>query len=342
MRVTTSRVASFKCTRSAMLEDQSSHLVYRGAQGSTPLLLNRSHDASRSPARLRAFTLVELLVVIAIIGILVALLLPAVQAAREAARRSQCTNNLKQLMIGVHLHHDSKNELPGAHNYYNPSDAATHTNHGYVTYILPYIEQSALYDMMDLTKRWNQGDNGRLVTLSENGNIPTLLCPSSEHMGNAELDYAAINGPNATTYNSHPESRIKMYNAWENDPARKRAGELAAYMQATFPPIGPKAMRRGIKFKDIIDGTTNSISMGECAGRSDTGRYWGTGDNSFAHHTIINNPNEQNNELYSDHPSGVNITLSDGSVRFLNEDTPIKIIDYLATRAGTELLPSDF
>jgi prepilin-type N-terminal cleavage/methylation domain-containing protein len=342
MRVTTSRVASFKCTSSAIFQDQPSHLVYRGAQGSHVLPLILSRDLSRRPHKSQAFTLVELLVVIAIIGILVALLLPAVQAAREAARRSQCTNNLKQLMIGVHLHHDSKNELPGAHNYYNPSDAATHTNHGYVTYILPYIEQPALYDMMDLTKRWNQGDNGRLVTLSENGNIPTLLCPSSEHMGNAELDYAAINGPNATTYNTYAGTGWKLYNSWETDPARKRAGELAAYQLATFPPIGPKAMRRGVRFKDITDGTTNSLSMGECAGRTDAGRYWGNGDNSFAHHTFINNPAEQNNELYSDHPAGVNITLADGSVRFMNEDTPIKIIDFLATRTGGELLPEQF
>src|SRR3954454_5903389 len=91
----------------------------------------------------RAFTLVELLVVIAIIGVLVALLLPAVQAAREAARRMQCQNNLKQIGLASHNHHDVVGELPRA---YSPV-----TGLSWHVYILPYIEQQALYNNFDLT-----------------------------------------------------------------------------------------------------------------------------------------------------------------------------------------------
>jgi prepilin-type N-terminal cleavage/methylation domain-containing protein len=91
------------------------------------------------------FTLVELLVVIAIIGILIALLLPAVQAAREAARRSQCTNNMKQLAMGMHLYSDSFKSLPsGGFNNWN---ASLYTA-GWAARIFPYIEQKNYYEQM--------------------------------------------------------------------------------------------------------------------------------------------------------------------------------------------------
>jgi len=96
---------------------------------------------------LRAFTLVELLVVIAIIGILIALLLPAVQAAREAARRMQCTNNLKQISLALHTYHDAHRSFPvGFARWYNPNTGALAGRSGPLVAILPFIEQSALYD----------------------------------------------------------------------------------------------------------------------------------------------------------------------------------------------------
>lgn len=102
--------------------------------------------------RKRGFTLVELLVVIAIIGILIALLLPAVQAAREAARRSQCTNNLKQLGLALHNFHDVNNRLPASSHdpiFLDPTYRdyrGERDKWSYLVLILPYIEQKALYD----------------------------------------------------------------------------------------------------------------------------------------------------------------------------------------------------
>lgn len=90
----------------------------------------------------KGFTLVELLVVIAIIGILIALLLPAVQAAREAARRSQCTNNLKQLGLAIHNFHDVNNVFPIG----QPDD--DNDNYAWGAYILPYVEQKQMYDTL--------------------------------------------------------------------------------------------------------------------------------------------------------------------------------------------------
>ena len=100
--------------------------------------------------RRRGFTLVELLVVIAIIGILVALLLPAVQSAREAARRAQCSNNLKQMGLAMHNHHDTYKELPGAF-WYKGADVGWSWKSAWSwnAQIMPFMEQSALYDQLD-------------------------------------------------------------------------------------------------------------------------------------------------------------------------------------------------
>jgi len=121
-----------------------------------------------------AFTLVELLVVIAIIGVLVALLLPAVQAAREAARRSQCSNNLKQLGIGMHNHHDTYNVFPK--NSYGGVDYGWENWHRFsASYkVLPFIEQTNLYEQFDKSKGWDFHYNGPLNT-----KVKTFICPSS-------------------------------------------------------------------------------------------------------------------------------------------------------------------
>ncbi len=109
-----------------------------------------SLSCGRSSRRRPAFTLVELLVVIAIIGVLVALLLPAVQAAREAARRAQCTNNMKQLGLGALNYESSRKQLPPSGQCDSTGGASTtYTIHSVATVILPYIEQTAVYNMFN-------------------------------------------------------------------------------------------------------------------------------------------------------------------------------------------------
>lgn len=132
----------------------------------------------RFRSRWRGFTLVELLVVIAIIGILVALLLPAVQAAREAARRMSCTNNLKQLGIALHNYHDSYKTFPTGAIWGNgvgrPQGPYHHT---WMTKILPYMEQQPLYDQMDIKAPvWDIANNQAFPFAQEQ--VASLLCPS--------------------------------------------------------------------------------------------------------------------------------------------------------------------
>src|SRR3954447_326628 len=125
------------------------------------------------------FTPIELLVVIAIIAVLIALLLPAVQAAREAARRSQCVNNLKQLGIALHNFHDVNSVLPSSD---RPSGATTLPRIAGLTFMLPYMEQTNLYNAYNQSTNWSSPDNSTVVR----SRINTLVCPSSPQ--NATLD----------------------------------------------------------------------------------------------------------------------------------------------------------
>ena len=138
-----------------------------------------------------AFTLVELLVVIAIIGILIALLLPAVQAAREAARRMQCTNHLKQVSLSVHVFHDALKRLPSAvHDpiFYDATPRVTRAN--YLACVLPYMEQTAMYDFIKSRggAAW-QGDRGNNIRP-----ISTFLCPSDGMSGSWNANNTDGNG----------------------------------------------------------------------------------------------------------------------------------------------------
>src|SRR3954454_11853403 len=149
-------------------------------------------------ARRRGFTLIELLVVIAIMAILMALLVPAIQNVREAAARTQCTNNLKQLALGCHSYESTHKRLP---TLYSAS-----TNDGWIVQILPYIEQGPLYDRYT-PGNWTLPANRNIV----NARIPILECPSNGQQRAVTLngaafgeialtDYFAITGANANAY----------------------------------------------------------------------------------------------------------------------------------------------
>lgn len=233
---------------------------------------------SPKPPHVRGFTLVELLVVIAIIGVLIALLLPAVQAAREASRRSQCQNSLKQVGLGIHNFHDAKKKLPSA---IRPNPAST-VRVGVFTFLLPYIERSDLYDLYDQTVNWSDVKNtpvtGKRVTVYE--------CPSSA--GNRTLldhnpdgfasgstwvpivangDYAASLGIDPRL----PAIAASTYPAYHTaagiDPVLTIQGSAAFTSTAAQPTNGFLPKNATLSFNDITDGLTNTIAIFESGGR---------------------------------------------------------------------------
>ena len=310
---------------------------------------NRRQSAHASASR-AAFTLVELLVVIAIIAMLVSLLLPAVQSARESARRVHCQNNLKQLGLAMHLFHDSHGHFPAGHTGDNgPSTAKNDYEHSWMTFLLPFVEEQALYDQYRFDKRWNQGVNGRYVTRGPNSNLDVQLCPSSEHAGGfGQGDYGGING--CGTYN-HDGLNIP-------DGYEKGFGYEAGLLPATgdmWPENNPIAMKRctdGLQYTLMIgeDSGRNDISFsatdsggvsGNSSGKDD--KYWGYAHQTFVHHSPVLNPRgpdgqRVHNELGSDHPGGLFVVFGGGNVRWLNDFMSHRVIDFISTRATGELL----
>lgn len=293
----------------------------------------------------QGFTLVELLVVIAIIGILIALLLPAVQAAREAARRSQCSNNLKQLALGIHNYADANRTFPSGFLTNYPANPATlemsHWSWGAL--ILGYIEQSPLRDQLRVGPIALHTDLATAAGLAAlQTPLATFVCPSDT--GPVLNDFGATQFP---TY----EKRVTTNGTDRIPIAKSNYVGVACSGNSTTPPNGdltygpPTGVlfsNSAVAFRDITDGTSNTAMLGErcyqlhgvytgagnalgfssqATGYTSRNRsllaalgipYWGINQ------TVIN-PNDQNRAFHSLHPGGVQFALCDASVRFISE-----------------------
>jgi len=273
------------------------------------------------PLSKQAFTLVELLVVIAIIGTLVGLLLPAVQAAREAGRRSTCSNNLKQLALGLHSYHDASKLLPPS----CPSWVVSSSDrdaYGWGVFIMPHIEQQRIYDVWAANKtylggRWAQEakDVPALETAMQTV-ITTFLCPTC----NVPISPA----PAATG-----SKRGSKSNYAGNGGALSSWG-LATTTAGQFVGASTGTLRsgKGISFRDITDGLSKTLLLGEMGGnaaRTTAGLWSMTGNSINFRFDIVRYTNLKINDTIankafeSGHPGGAQFALADGSVRFLNE-----------------------
>jgi prepilin-type N-terminal cleavage/methylation domain-containing protein/prepilin-type processing-associated H-X9-DG protein len=309
----------------------------------------------------RGFTLVELLVVIAIIGVLVALLLPAVQAAREAARRSQCSNNLKQLALGAHNFHDTTGSLPSS---VRPAGLTPLPRIAGHTFLLQYLEQRNIYDKYDQTKNWFDAANLPYTSQA----VKTFLCPST---------------PDPTRKDGQPEASTWTPIVAVTDYSPTILVEKVLKDQNLVDEWGDGILTKNgtPRMADVIDGLSNTIMYGESAGRPN---IWRRGPKKFG-----NLPNDRVNaggwarpasdfsingssydgatfpgpcavnctngeavgstfphptygtegtaEAFAFHPGGANFAFGDGSVRLINANIGIRDFARLVTRAGAEV-----
>lgn len=264
---------------------------------------NRSMSLGQN--RRAAFTLMELLVVIAIISVLVGLLLPAVQAAREAARRMQCQNNLHQIGIALHNYHAAFRKFPPGGIEVRP-EVRNGKQLAWSAFVLPFMEQSAAYVRVDFNYSFDDPVNAKAAAIP----IETYLCPSTPRSS------PLMRGMGATDYGGIYGERIVSRN---------------------YPPRGVMIHDRAIRFRDITDGTARTLMISEDANFRD-GQWinaWNLFDQAFS----INRAPKFENDIRSFHPQGANGLFSDGSVSFMNESMDLELLASICTRNGNENLP---
>lgn len=251
------------------------------------------------------FTLVELLVVIAIIGILIGMLLPAVQQVREAARRISCGNHLRQIGIALNNHHSSFAKFPvGGLEFRGPLDPDGRQI-AWSAFLLPFIEQSNVHRQIDFSKGFDSLEN----QVAAAALIDIYVCPSSARgsqlsEGRGPCDYGGIFGERISSPNN--------------------------------PPKGLLVYDKSFSFRDIRDGSSNTLIVAEDSDFSDG--QWINGRNIFDQAFAINQAPSFENDIRSQHPGGANGVYADGHVQFLSENMPLATLAAICTRDGGEVV----
>ena len=315
---------------------------------------------------LQAFTLVELLVVIAIIGVLVALLLPAVQAAREASRRAQCASQLKQLGLACLMFEESKKHFPPAYtNTEILNGRQIRWEHSFVTFLLPYVEQQALSDLINLNEDWNErrrkNPDGTTNSQHTQTGLTLMKCPSVPERDLENVTDYVVSTHISTSGSSDAFRLLSSRPHRIPNPGDNWASVLHPYVNG-FSSNDSVDDYDPAKIRYVTDGLSNSFMIFEDAGRplvyrqgvlqigesNNHGLGWADRSNFIAIHgdddcgdsMMINCFNIE--EVYGFHTSGVNFVYGDGSVHFVGEDIDPIVFAAFHSRAGGEIVNADF
>ena len=321
----------------------------------------------------KGFTLIELLVVIAIIGVLVGLLLPAVQQAREAARRVSCSNNLKQQGLAMHTTMDQLRYFPAAawtieaKNLSETPSALgnpSRTEHSWRAFVLASLEQRNVMDLYDFNKNWWEN------TTAIQTQVSTFKCPSALPPAGG---YASVDGPSRDSDSAAPslDPDLLGYTDYET---------FTGVKNKIFPvgsdPYASKTNDDGCLIKDkvtkeqeIVDGFSNTLMFAECGSRPDTYKAsngksatgatnqcigWADSLGPFKLHGVDANGDKCENcagnvpfnvindgEAYSFHPGVMNVCYADGSTRTVNDNVDLRAFAAAITRNGREVVSID-
>jgi prepilin-type N-terminal cleavage/methylation domain-containing protein/prepilin-type processing-associated H-X9-DG protein len=333
---------------------------------------SRFSAKAREVRAAHGFTLIELLVVIAIIAILIGLLLPAVQKVREAAARTKCQNNLKQLGLALHNYHDVNNGFPAC------PILPSSTGLGWQALILPYIEQAAVFSTLDPTAATypttSTTPNGQACF----SRISTLLCPSQSQETSSIPDstgssanpytthYCGNSGPKVAVTTGVPAtsgSTTTPYGFYY--PANSQQDGFATdgilpILPTVYNGSGTPPYPAGVRISDITDGTSTTLMLFEVSWDVTGFRAWTRGfawDNDgtcsknvanaikAAKYTTTSTSSGNFNEISmgSMHTGGLNIVMGDGSVHFFSNSTDLTtVLIPLASRASNEVVSGNY
>lgn len=254
-------------------------------------------------------TLVEVLIVMAIVATLIALLLPAVQAARGAARRTTCANNLKQIGLALHAYEHVTGSLPPGGIEWRPGNDRGLRQLGWPVFVLPQLEQAALYDALDLSSAFDSERNARAASVV----IPCMVCPSADREAttSARSTLASTRGP--LDYGGIYGERITGANT---------------------PPKGAMIYDQAFTFAEITDGLSHTLLMAEAVAWPDG--EWINGRSLMDQAFPIHQAPPFENDIRGGHGAGAWGLFADASVRWLAETIELSPLAGMCTRNGGE------
>jgi prepilin-type N-terminal cleavage/methylation domain-containing protein/prepilin-type processing-associated H-X9-DG protein len=341
---------------------------------------NRTDEISNKSSSEAGFTLIELLVVIAIIGVLVGLLLPAVQQAREAARRSACSNNMKQQGLALHSYADVNVEQFPVGWIGEFENGEIHGDEGegwgFATRMLPFIEEKNLYDTIDFS-----GQVSAAGSTTRTAVISAFLCPSDSYGAgdvfrpgeegagsNSEeapdgtagsIQYSRSNYPGnfgSEHVAGHDHADAGWLMSWvstvallSGDDEGAEAGEGNGIFFAGLEGSGRS--NNAVRFRDVRDGLSKTIAIGERDSRLGGSLWIGRADNLEAtmsrvigvgEHVFNSGGEAHFEDFYSSHQGGVSFVFADGHVAFLSDGMSDALFASLCTRAGGEVVAGDY